>query len=209
MTERDPSPADRSVVVAVARDLRDLGRWLESSTAARACRRATAALATAIAHSALARLVAVLAAWTRNSFVYRWLTADPEPEVVVVDLRETYTVGPVIALLDRVVPHLERWWAGATFNRALDRTVAAVRRAPVRVVSVVVAAGVLANLFLAVAATGFPSPAGLLTHVALLGVAIAGTRVRASWDALAGARTVQLLAAALEPPEPPDERDSE
>lgn len=27
---------------------------------------------------------------------------EPEPEVIVIDLRETYTVGPLIATLDRV-----------------------------------------------------------------------------------------------------------
>lgn len=31
-----------------------------------------------------------------------WLTAEPEPEVIVIDLRETYTIGPLIAALDRV-----------------------------------------------------------------------------------------------------------
>lgn len=39
---------------------------------------------------------------TRASWLYRWLTAEPEPEVIVIDLRETYTVGPLIAALGRV-----------------------------------------------------------------------------------------------------------
>lgn len=42
-----------------------------------------------------------LAAVARRSWLYRWITAEPEPEVVVIDLRETYTVGPVLSLLDR------------------------------------------------------------------------------------------------------------
>jgi hypothetical protein len=35
--------------------------------------------------------------------VRRWLTAEPNPDVIVVDLRETVTVGPVILVLDRIV----------------------------------------------------------------------------------------------------------
>jgi hypothetical protein len=35
--------------------------------------------------------------------VRRWLTAEPDPDVIVVDLRETVTVGPVILVLDRIV----------------------------------------------------------------------------------------------------------
>lgn len=42
-----------------------------------------------------------IAASVRHSWLYRWLTAEPEPQVVVIDLRETYTVGPLLAVLDR------------------------------------------------------------------------------------------------------------
>jgi len=38
----------------------------------------------------------------RASWLYRWLTAEPDPHVVVIDLRETYTVGPLLAAIDRV-----------------------------------------------------------------------------------------------------------
>lgn len=49
----------------------------------------------------------------RRSWLYRWLTAEPEPEVVVIDLRETYTVGPMLAVLDRCLavfgPPVREW----------------------------------------------------------------------------------------------------
>jgi hypothetical protein len=44
----------------------------------------------------------------RASFLYRWLTAEPEPEVVVIDLRETYAVGPLLAILDSVFGTLSK-----------------------------------------------------------------------------------------------------
>lgn len=46
--------------------------------------------------------------WVRNSVLYRWLTNEPDPAVVVIDLRETYTVGPIIALLDRLADPVGR-----------------------------------------------------------------------------------------------------
>ncbi|MDY7082243.1 MAG: hypothetical protein SXQ77_07545 [Halobacteria archaeon] len=38
-----------------------------------------------------------------DSWLYGWLTAEPEPEVVVIDLRDTLSVAPFLELLDRTV----------------------------------------------------------------------------------------------------------
>ncbi|WP_153952543.1 hypothetical protein [Halosegnis longus] len=46
----------------------------------------------------------------RDSRLYRWLSAEPDPTVVTIDLRETYTIGPILRLLERVVtPIAARW----------------------------------------------------------------------------------------------------
>lgn len=208
MPERDSTPTGTSVVVAVARDLRDLSRWLESSSVVRLYRRTSAGAATAATNSTFAHLLGLLAAWTRESFIYRWLTKEPDPEVVVIDLRESYTVGPFVAALDRVVPRIQRWWSNAGTRNAFDRTASTVRNGPIRALGVVVTAAVLTNL-LVVSVAGSLSPTGLLARAVALACALAATRVRTSWDALARARTVRLLAAALEPPEPPDENRPE
>jgi|AntRauMinimDraft_4_1070384.scaffolds.fasta_scaffold00423_7 hypothetical protein len=44
--------------------------------------------------------------FVRESYLYQWLTAEPDPEVVVIDLAETRTVGPFIAVLDRIIETL-------------------------------------------------------------------------------------------------------
>ena len=46
----------------------------------------------------------------RESYCYRWLTEEPDPEVIVIDLRETYTVWTFITLLERFIPHIEDAW---------------------------------------------------------------------------------------------------
>lgn len=73
-------------------------RWIERARSVRAVETAGRRLAT-VAH---------------RSWLYRWLTSEPEPAVVVIDLRETYTVGPVLAVLDRAVGVL-----GPPFRRAV------------------------------------------------------------------------------------------
>jgi len=65
----------------------------------------------------------------RNSYLYRWLTKEPEPEVIVIDLRETWTVGPILALLDRFVEWIAPYWRESTPKRALDELVVLGERA--------------------------------------------------------------------------------
>lgn len=72
-------------------------------------------LADASDRSAVDRLARRLATVASESFAYRWLTSDPDPDVVVVDLRETLTIGPVLAGLDRLAAWLgPRWRASGT-----------------------------------------------------------------------------------------------
>jgi hypothetical protein len=73
--------------------------------------------------------------WIRSSWLYRWLTAEPEPDVIVIDLRETYTVGPVLAALDRAVERAAPRWRDSAPDRALAWASTTVTNAPVRVAS--------------------------------------------------------------------------
>ena len=59
----------------------------------------------------------------RESYCYRWLTKEPDPEVIVIDLRETYAVGPFITLLDRLIPHIEDAWQHSTMGSVARRVV--------------------------------------------------------------------------------------
>ena len=63
-------------------------------------------------HSAIVSTTQALATRTSmficSSYSYRWLTKEPEPEVIVIDLRETRTVGPILAILERVIEPVER-----------------------------------------------------------------------------------------------------
>ncbi|KPN29449.1 hypothetical protein SY89_00162 [Halolamina pelagica] len=60
----------------------------------------------------------------RNSWLYNWLTAEPEPEVIVIDLRETWTVGPFIKILDWAIETTKPWYEQSVLKRGVNGVVA-------------------------------------------------------------------------------------
>lgn len=109
---------DGSVVVSRLRDA------TRGSAVGRGLRTTRDRCAEAFSRSQLVRTAdrtgAALGGWVRGSWLYDWLTAEPEPEVIVIDLRETYTVGPIIAALDRVAAWVGPRWRASTPKRLLD-----------------------------------------------------------------------------------------
>jgi hypothetical protein len=152
------------------------------------------------------RLVAVGRAagdWMRHSFLYRWLTAEPDPAVVVIDLRETATVGPFIALLDRVAARLAPWWRTSGCRRLCAWTAAGLSARPVRALGFVVLAAAAVWL-VAAAASGDPGTGTLAVSLGLFVAGALATRSRHSWQDIRNTRGYQALTAAFEPPEPPE-----
>jgi len=109
--------------------------WDESRTA-----RVVQAVAKRVRHAtegsvflqAVTSLVTRMETVVRNSLCYRWLTADPTPSVVVIDLRETRTVAPFVRLLETVSESVERAWADsrlAAVAAAVDASVSHSRTA--------------------------------------------------------------------------------
>ncbi len=139
-----------------------------------------------------------LAAYIRGSFLYRWLTAEPDPGVIVIDLRETWTVGPFIVILNWMFGATSRaaggsrliTYANALWNRTLE---APIRMAGFTALFVAVLA-VFSSLFL-------DQTAALLFAGGLVVGTLALFETR-SWAELRETRPVELLIAALEPPVP-------
>jgi len=139
----------------------------------------------------------------RESWLYRWLTAKPESDVVVIDLRETWTVGPMLTILDRFLTPLVRYGRYARTRTAGVRLANAFATRPIQAVSTVVFLALVVNITLAFA-LGTPSRTTVGVGLLLAAVTLVGTRVTASADELGETRTFELLVALLEPPEPPD-----
>ena len=137
------------------------------------------------------------------SWLYRWLTAEPDQEVIVIDLRETITVGPWLAAIQRAL----EWLLPAAVSSVLfgfaRRVHLLVTDRPVQLLGV--SAGVTALALLGLAVVFGISAPGLYLLVMALGLFAVGTsRITWSWEELAETRGYQLLADAFEPPDPPD-----
>lgn len=152
-----------------------------------------------------------------TAWLYNWLTAEPEPEVIVIDLRETRIVGLVLSTLDRVVARAEQdllpalptatvtrggyWLRG----RVVDR--------PLRVVSIGLA--IIANLGLFSVLTDSEDPITPVTLMLLAALLLAarGFQSTMSLEELTSTRwyqrTTTVLMTAFEPPAPPESASSD
>lgn len=164
-------------------------------------RRITAALVGSVVARRLSRWGRRLGRVVRSSWVSRWLTAEPEPEVIVIDLRETWTVGPIIAVLDRVIDRIAAWRTGSHVVWYLRDAGKRVRAAPIRSLGwMLVTLGAMWIVVAGLEADGVR--VGLAALLVLLGLLL--TRDTRSLDEVRATKWYRVLAAAFEPPEPPD-----
>ena len=143
------------------------------------------------------RIVSVV----RGSYLYRWLTAEPDPEVIVIDLRDTWTVGQVILLLDRVFGHLERAATGSALVKGFERLYARTLAAPLQVAGRGLFA---AAVVVGVAGAVSRSIVGLAAAVGCVLGGLVAIQDERSWAEFKETRAVELLIAAFEPPAPPE-----
>jgi hypothetical protein len=177
---------------------------VDSSLIAGTLRRTNDAIETATDTAATTGALATVGQWTRQSFLYRWLTAEPDPDVVVIDLRETYTVGPLLAVLDWTVERLKRYGQQSAVTHAGVDLYSTAARAPIRLAGIVLTVAILANLLLTVA-LGTLSTTGAVIRGLALALALLATRIRVPWDQIRESRTARVVRALLEPPDPPEE----
>lgn len=140
--------------------------------------------------------------WALASAGYRWLTAEPDPDVIVIDLRETRTVGPIIAAIDGAVVAVKGSAATSRIDDLAAGGLSLVRARPVRVASLFAIGAVASGVALA-AGTGALTQWTVAASLALLALSALGLRSRRTLEELCSSRPVRILAAAFEPPEPP------
>jgi len=152
--------------------------------------------------SALRTAGSQVSSWVQHSALYQWLTAEPDPEVIVIDLRETWTVGPFLQILDWLIDRLVDAADGSRIVGIAQRSVMATRAAPLRVL------GLLIALFgIVVASSGLLGGVATTRLAAGGGLAVLGLIAMQDdrdWATLQETRPVALMIAALEPPEPPE-----
>jgi len=186
---------------------RTVRSWLERSTLGQAGRAVSRLLGELADGSRALSGLSAVERWVRSSWLYRWLTAEPEPDVVVIDLRETVTVRPFLTAIDESIGLLVTGRRTSIVRRSVERGWRRFRSSPVRYAS-------LFGLFALLGATaasvarGTLSAGGVWLRLVLVLAFLLGARVDRPWAELRTSRPVQLLLAALEPPEPPGEPGS-
>lgn len=143
-----------------------------------------------------------LATWSRhvgaNSSLCRWLTTDNDPEMIVIDLRETHAAGPVVAILDRVLV----WLHGSATSSSLVALIRSLstefRAAPTRLVGTVLLLGCSITLLVGTILGPLGvAPIVFLTALGVLG--LAGIQVIDSWAYLNSSLVGRVVTTALEP----------
>lgn len=155
--------------------------------------------------SGLRPAAATIGRFVRASYCYRWLTAEPEPDVIVIDLRDAYTVGPFIRLLEETNDVLAAGYANSRLEPVVSTATEALRTRPIRALGGIGLPSVAASL-LVVALLGSPSTALVAAHFVAAVLSAVALRSTRSLSELLESRPIAVLAAVLEPPEPPDSR---
>lgn len=189
--------------LAVPSPVTTADNWTRSSSTVAALRAAGDTTGAAFDRSVVGRVTGWVLTIARSSYAYRWLTTEPDPDVVVIDLEETLVLGPLLSTIDRVVETFLASRRGSRLYRTADRTIEYVEDTPVRALGIGLLSAIVAN-GLATVAAGSVTTAELSVHIGLALLAILGLRVDTSMDEVRKSRSVQLLVALLEPPEPPD-----
>ncbi len=162
---------------------------------------------TTVENSRLAAVATNCRRYVESSYLYRWLTKEPDPDVIVIDLRETRTVGPFIRLLDAVIEWLIPIWRNSGAKALREDINAGIQNAPLRVGGVALAAATFASLLFTLVTQSF-SPSILVVHFGLLGVAALGARSSMTLDELLDTWLARFLIGAFEPPESPQRAES-
>jgi len=173
-----------------------MSRASENSEIVESLREISGRLNEAVHQSRLWHLGRTLKRWTRNSYCYRWLTKEPDPDVIVIDLRETYTIGPILAAMDRAGQFVAGTRAGQTGADWLATAAEAIEQRPIRVFSIVALVALVTNTLVTLALGGVGTT-GLGIRLLVLGGLLLGTRSSATASDLADSWLWKLL----EPPE--------
>lgn len=181
-------------------------RWVAGSTAvhrgASLVARIRWSLGRAVATARFGSVVVRAEGATRASLLYRWLTAEPEPDVIVIDLRETRTVGPFLSAVDRGIAAVTPGMASARFTDVAHGFGVAMARRPIRYTSIGIL-GVVTLSLLGTILVGRPDGTAIVVHLVVAAGGLLGLRSTHSLADLQETVLWRWLAEAFEPPEPP------
>lgn len=158
-------------------------------------------------NSGVYTLLQAIRQYVYTSWLYRWLTDEPDPAVVVIDLRETLALGPLLARLEITIREAIGVMPTSGGLRRGFQLRARFQRRPIRVVSFGLI-GVVLLAFIPLLAVG--ETIGFVTFLlfGLLLVGLRGTQSSVSWTEIKQTDTYKTIITMFEPPDSPTTTDS-
>lgn len=105
-----------TLATQATRARKQLGAWSTTATT----RRLVEGVDTGATNASTTRVAHALSRWGTASWLYQWLTDEPDPDVIVIDLQDTYAIGPFITAIDHLVETLTPYYLTATLKRLTD-----------------------------------------------------------------------------------------
>lgn len=140
--------------------------------------------------------------FVKSSRLYRWLTAEPDAEVIVIDLRETISIRSLLRQTERLIREaisVMPTSGGLRFGYQLRERFLA---QPIRIISLAIVGLVLVGLLLLLGSGKEPGFSAFLLFGVLL-LAARGTQETTSWAELTESQWFETIISVFEPPEPP------
>lgn len=194
-------PRDRSRDTTLSSP--SIRRVLDDAAARSGLKRASAAVRSvrvrrAIANSRLAAAGATFRRYVESSLSYRWLTTAPDSKLVI-DLRDTRTVGPPVRAIDRLFSELAPSITTSAVVKFVCGFGSLVQTRPVYTISLFVFPISVASL-LTLTFTDALSISLLLGHLLAAGLATIGLHSQRKLKDVLEMRIVRFLVAAFQPP---------
>lgn len=152
--------------------------------------------------SLLTQLIAYSFDAYTTSWIYQWLTKEPDPEVIVIDIRYTRSVGPFLAVVDELLAFLLPATGYSLLVRTGSRTLKAFLDTPIRVASYGIMGATVAGTAFGFLIGAMNIPTTLIA-ILLVVLAAVGTHVRMGWEEIVESPVVKFLVRLFAPPEPP------
>ena len=135
-----------------------------------------------------------------TSWLYRWLTDEPDPAVVVIDLRETLALGPLLARLEIAIRDAIGVMPTSGGLRRGFQLRTRFQKRPVRVVSfALIGVVLLASIPLLAAGETVEFATFLLCGLLLIG--LRGTQSTVSWAEIKETDAYKTIITVFEPPD--------
>jgi hypothetical protein len=139
--------------------------------------------AAAVTNSTLTDIIRAIEQTIKISWLYQWLTAEPESEVVTVNLRETFAAGPVINISTWTISLIVPAVAQAQMAKAARWVITTVWTAPIRAAGFALIGIIITEISFQLVVNDL-STLGFAIRAAIALLAVIGMQFRLDWDSL-------------------------